>query len=107
MSANTPDLDFRAKGLFIGGEWVEASSGQTITTTNPSNGDLLGAVPLANEADVDKAVASARAAFPAWAALPVTERPEYLLRLADAIDENAAHLALMDAVNSSSHPSMA
>ena len=100
MAANTPDLDFSPKGLFIGGEWVEASSGQTISTANPSNGDPLGVVPLANEADVDKAVASARAAFPAWAALPVTERPKYLLRLAAAIDENADHLALMDAVDS-------
>ena len=69
MSANTPDLDFTSKGLFIGGEWVKASSGQTITTINPSNGDPLGDVPLANEADVDKAVASAKAAFPAWSAL--------------------------------------
>ena len=100
MAANTPDLDFSPKGLFIGGEWVEASSGQTISTANPSNGDPLGVVPLANEADVDQAVASARAAFPAWAALPVTERPKYLLRLAAAIDENADHLALMDAVDS-------
>ena len=100
MATNTPDLNFSPKGLFIGGKWVEASSGQTITTTNPSNGDPLGVVPLANEADVDKAVASARAAFPAWAALPLTKRPEYLLRLAAAIDENAAHLALMDAVDS-------
>ncbi len=100
MAANTPDLDFSPKGLFIGGEWVEASSGQTISTANPSNGDPLGVVPLANEADVAQAVASARAAFPAWAALPVTERPKYLLRLAAAIDENADHLALMDAVDS-------
>ena len=76
MSANTPDLDFTSKGLFIGGEWVKASSGQTITTINPSNGDPLGDVPLANEADVDKAVASAKAAFPAWSALPVAKRPE-------------------------------
>ncbi len=100
MSANTPNLDFTPKGLFIGGEWVKASSGQTITTINPSNGDLLGDVPLANEADVDKAVASAKEAFPAWSALSVTKRPEYLIRLADTIDENADQLALMDAVDS-------
>ena len=100
MSTTTPELGFEAKGLFIGGNWVEASSGQTITTTNPSNGDLLGQVPLADEADVDKAVASAKAAFPAWSSMPVTKRPEYLIRLADAIDENADHLALMDAVDS-------
>jgi betaine-aldehyde dehydrogenase len=100
MSTKTPDLGFTPKGLFIGGEWVEASSGKTITTLNPSNKDELGEVPLASEADVDKAVAAAKEAFPAWASLPVTKRAEYLVKLADAIDENADSLALMDAVDS-------
>ena len=100
MPAETPDLDFKPKGLFIGGEWIKASSGQTITTINPSNGDVLGEVPLANEVDVDKAVTSAKDAFPTWSALPVAKRPEYLLRLARTIDDNAEHLALMDAVDS-------
>lgn len=100
MTAKTPDLGFTPKGLFIGGDWVEAQSGERITTINPSNGDVLGEVPLANEADVDCAVAAAKAAFPAWAALPVTARAEHLIRLADAIGEHADHLALMDAVDS-------
>ena len=73
---------------------------RTITSINPANGEVLGAVPLADECDVDRAVAAARAAFPAWAALPVTRRAECLRRLADAVDRNAGHLALMDAVDS-------
>ena len=100
MSAQTPDLDFEPRGLFIGGEWVEAGSGRTITTINPSNGDVLGEVPRADEADVDRAVAAAKAAFPAWAALPVEKRSDYLTRLAETIEEQADHLALMDAVDS-------
>ena len=100
MNVQTPDLGFTPKGLFIGGEWVEASSGKTITSTNPANGDILGEVPLASEADVDKAVAAARSAFPAWASLPVDKRAAYLHRLADVIEENADHLALMDAIDS-------
>ena len=100
MSARTPDLGFEPKGLFIGGEWVVASSGKTITTINPANGDVLGAVPLASTADVDDAVASALAAFPAWSALPQSERADCLIRLAHTIDEHADHLALMDAVDS-------
>ncbi|GAB4240530.1 MAG: aldehyde dehydrogenase family protein [Methyloligellaceae bacterium] len=100
MAARTPDLGFEPKGLFIGNSWVAASSGETITTVNPANGEMLGEVPLAGEADVDKAVAAAREAFPAWAALPLTRRAEYLVRLADAIDANAEMLALMDAVDS-------
>jgi betaine-aldehyde dehydrogenase len=100
MAVKTPDLGYKPKGLFIGGEWVKASSNETITTLNPSNKDVLGEVPLASEADVDKAVAAAKKAFPAWAALPVTKRAGYLVKLADAIDENADTLALMDAVDS-------
>lgn len=100
MAVKTPELGFKPKGLFIGGKWVKASSGQTITSLNPSNKDILGEVPLASESDVDTAVAAAKDAFPAWAALPVPKRAEYLLKLADAIDENAESLALMDAVDS-------
>ncbi|GBE44458.1 MAG TPA: aldehyde dehydrogenase family protein [Rhizobiales bacterium] len=100
MTIKTPDLGFEPRGLFIGGEWVDAGSGGTITSINPSNGDVLGEVPLADEADVDAAVGAAREAFPAWAALPASSRAEYLVRLADAIDEHADHLALMDAVDS-------
>lgn len=100
MAARTPDLGFRPKGLFIGGNWVEASSKETLTSINPSNGDVLGEVPLANGTDVDCAVAAAKAAFPAWAALPIEERAEHLVCLAAAVDENADHLALMDAVDS-------
>ena len=95
-----PDLAFEPRGLFIGGEWVAAHSGETITSINPANGDVLGTVPLASEHDVNRAVAAAKAAFPAWAALPVTRRAEYLRRLADAVDRNADYLALMDAVDS-------
>ena len=95
-----PDLAFEPRGLFIGGEWAAAHSEQTITSINPANGEVLGAVPLADEHDVNRAVAAARAAFPAWAALPVTRRAECLRRLADAVDRNAGYLALMDAVDS-------
>ena len=96
----TPDLAFEPRGLFVGGEWVAARSGRTITSINPANGEELGSVPLAGEHDVDGAVAAARAAFPAWAALPVTRRADCLRRLADAVDGNAGSLALMDAVDS-------
>ena len=100
MSAKTPDLGFTPKGLFIGGQWVKARSGETITSINPSNGDVLGEAPLASEEDVDAAVAAARQAFPAWAALPIPKRAELLVQLAETIDEHADQLALMDAVDS-------
>jgi len=100
MTVTTPELNFKPKGLFIGGDWVNPGSGKTITTINPSNGDVLGEVPLASEADIDTAVAAAKQAFPAWAALPTNRRAEHLIELANAIDAQADHLALMDAVDS-------
>ena len=100
MSAKTPDLGFTPKGLFIGGQWVKARSGETITTINPSNGDVLGEAPLASEEDVDAAVAAAKDAFPAWAAMHATRRAETLIQLAETIDKHADQLALMDAVDS-------
>ena len=95
-----PDLAFEPRGLFIGGEWVHSHSERTITSINPSNGEVLGSVPLADERDVDRAVAAARAAFPSWSALPAPRRAACLCALAAAIERNADHLALMDAVDS-------
>ena len=62
VSAATPDLKFSPKGLLIGGDWQEAADGTSFETINPSNGDRLGEVPDAKEADVDRAVAAAEAA---------------------------------------------
>ena len=100
MAATTPDLGFKPKGLYIGGEWKRARSGETIVTKNPANADVLGEVPIANEDDVDDAVQAAKGAFPEWAALPITERAKFLNSLANAVDENSDQLALMDSVDS-------
>ena len=85
---------------YINGSFTPSSSGKTFDSVNPYTGEVWASVAQSDAADVDKAVASAKAAFPAWSALPVTKRPEYLIRLADTIDENADQLALMDAVDS-------
>ena len=100
MAATTPDLGFKPKGLYIGGEWKRARSGETIVTKNPANADVLGEVPIANEDDVDDAVQAAKGAFPEWAAMPITERAKFLNSLANAVDENSDQLALMDSVDS-------
>lgn len=100
MTIQTPDLGPLPKGLFIGGEWCASRSGQSIRSINPTNGDVLGEVPLADESDVDQAVAAAKKAFPGWAAMPIAERAGRLQRLADAIDRHADQLALIDAVDS-------
>lgn len=95
----TPDLGFTPKGIYIGGEWQESTSGKTFETINPSNRERLGEVPEATEKDVDRAVAAAKAAFEEWSRVPITERARCMEELAKRIDEHADELALMDAVD--------
>ena len=96
-----PDLGFSPKGLYIGGEWQEAADGGRLASINPSTGEPLGEVPMAGEADVDRAVRAGRRAFESdWGRMPMRERAGYLLRLADRLHEHRDELGMMDCVDS-------
>jgi betaine-aldehyde dehydrogenase len=96
-----PELNFTPRGLYIGGEWQEAAEGGRLESTNPSTGEYLGDVPLATEADVDRAVRAGRTAFESdWGRMPMRERAGYLERLADRLHEHRDELGLMDCVDS-------
>ena len=89
-----------AKRLLIDGQWVEAISGKTITTLNPSTGEVLAHLALGEAADVDCAVQSARAAFNGpWSRFKPSERQKVLLRLADLIERESEALALLDTLD--------
>jgi len=62
--------------LFIGGKWTDPSTDQVISVHSPATGEYVGRVPMAAAADVDAAVAAARAAFDTggWPATPPAER---------------------------------
>ncbi|MBU2662849.1 aldehyde dehydrogenase family protein [Actinoplanes bogorensis] len=77
--------------LYIGGEWVSSSSPATIAVENPATEEVLAHVPEGTEADVDRAVAAARAAFPAWAVS--SERAAVLDRLHSSLSARAAEIA--------------
>lgn len=70
---------------FIGG--VPVAEGATFATYDPVTGLAVREVREADRGIVDRAVAAARSALPAWAALPVAERAAWMRRLADAIEE--------------------
>ncbi|HEV3365471.1 MAG TPA: aldehyde dehydrogenase family protein, partial [Acidimicrobiia bacterium] len=89
--------------LFIGGEFVDALDGRTLPTLNPHDGSRLADVAEAGPADIDRAVTAARAAFPAWRDTPAAERGRLLLRLADAIEADAADLARLESLDTG-HP---
>jgi acyl-CoA reductase-like NAD-dependent aldehyde dehydrogenase len=79
---------------FIGGERV--ASELRFEDISPIDGEVMGEVSRASEADVDLAVRAAHDAFPAWAELGPAGRAPYLHRLADLIDENIDRLAAVE-----------
>lgn len=86
----------------INGHLVASATGRTFSTTNPATGDRLAELPACEKEDVDRAVASARAAFEdgRWSRLHPAERKRTLLRLADLIEQNTVELAVMESLDS-------
>jgi betaine-aldehyde dehydrogenase len=81
--------------LFIGGEWVEPSSSSTFDVVSPSNEELVGRVPEAQNADIDRAVSAAREAFDhgPWPHMTPAERAVVLTKAADAIRNDMQGIA--------------
>jgi betaine-aldehyde dehydrogenase len=84
---------------FIDGEFADAAEGATTPVLNPATGEEIGQAQASGQADVDRAVAAARRAFPGWAATPPGERALALLKLADLIEEHGDELATLEADN--------
>jgi len=77
---------------FIGGEWVDASSGETFESVSPADGETLGVFPKSGPEDVDRAVAVAKDAFEDWRLVPAPKRGEILFRFAHLVTEHKAEL---------------
>ncbi|MER6333303.1 aldehyde dehydrogenase family protein [Streptomyces sp. NPDC001034] len=86
-------------GLFIDGEFTEASGGKVFKTVSPSTEEVLSEVADASEEDVDRAVGAARKAFEKWSALPGSERAKYLFRIARIIQERSRELAVLETLD--------
>ncbi len=79
---------------FIDGEWVTPTTAETFDNRNPADrDDLLGSVPKSSAADVDAAVAAARAAFARWRLVPAPKRAEILYRAAQILSERKEEYA--------------
>src|SRR5450631_2748920 len=87
--------------MLIGGQWVEAASGKTFETMNPSTGEVLAQVTEGDSEDVNRAVAAARKAFESgpWPKLTPSQRGRLLLKLADLIEQNAEELAQLETLD--------
>ena len=95
---NKPNLQQRYR-LFINGEWKDASDGATFEATCPADGERLAECAEATREDVDAAVKAAWAAWPAWKDLDPAPRAALLLKIADIIDANADHLAMVESLD--------
>lgn len=89
--------------LYIGGQFVDGLAGGTIEVINPADGTVLAEIAEARAEDIDRAVAAARQAFPAWSARPAADRGRLLLALAEAIEEHADELARLESLDTG-HP---
>jgi acyl-CoA reductase-like NAD-dependent aldehyde dehydrogenase len=83
------------KELYIGGRWVQPAGDGDIDVIDSRTEDVMGRVPRGGEADVERAVAAARAAFPAWSRTPIADRAAALRALADGLEARGEQLAEM------------
>ncbi|MEO3764980.1 aldehyde dehydrogenase family protein [Streptomyces sp. B5E4] len=80
-------------GMFIDGRWQPAAGDGVIEVVDPADEQVIATVPAGTAADVDAAVAAARAAFPGWAATPPATRAAYVGALGDALAARAEDVA--------------
>lgn len=92
---------FRKEGVMnhVGGQSRPAASGRTFATVSPVDLSTLAQVAKRDAADVDAAVAAAKAAFPAWSGTPGAQRRKILIRVAEAIEARAEEIAFTECMD--------
>ena len=77
---------------YVNGEFKESKSGEYRDAFDPSTGRVIAKVPCCTKEEVEEAIASAKAAFPAWSSTPVLKRVQILYRLRDLLIEHMDEL---------------
>ncbi|RMD90051.1 MAG: aldehyde dehydrogenase family protein, partial [Alphaproteobacteria bacterium] len=86
--------------LFIDGAWTPPEGeARSIESRNPATGEVLAEIAVAGQADVDRAVAAARRAFPKWAKLSGHERAKFLYALARLVQKQSRFLAVLETLD--------
>ncbi|MGA7218366.1 MAG: aldehyde dehydrogenase family protein [Candidatus Sulfotelmatobacter sp.] len=93
------DRHSRRFGHFINGTWQAPATGEYFETVDPSNGENLASVAQGSSADIDAAVAAARAAFPKWRALTPHVRARYLYAVARLVQKHSRLLAVLETMD--------
>ena len=86
--------------MFIGGKWIESTSGETFHDLNPFTGEVYAQVPAGTREDARQAIDAARAAFPGWASSSPASRRQIFLAAADIMERRQDELvkAMMEEV---------
>jgi malonate-semialdehyde dehydrogenase (acetylating)/methylmalonate-semialdehyde dehydrogenase len=84
---------------YIGGHWVDVPAVETLDDLDPASGEALARVPLSGAAEVDAAVAAARAAQPAWREVPPQRRARAVLALREELVSRREELARLVSVD--------
>src|SRR5690606_26689299 len=79
--------------LFIDGEFIQSTSEQWIDVTNPATQEVIAQVPCATQAEMQRAVASAKEAFLTWKEVPVSERARVMMRYQALLKEHHDEIA--------------
>ena len=90
---------FAEQLLYIGGQYVAASSGETFDSINPATGEVLAKVQCASQADVDRAVASAAEGQKVWAAMTAMQRSRILRKAVDILRARNDELAELETLD--------
>jgi aldehyde dehydrogenase (NAD+) len=83
----------RHEAIYVGGEWIEPATSARIPIENPATEQIVAHVPEGSAADVERAVAAARTAFPGWAALSRAERADHLGALHEGLTKRHEEMA--------------
>ncbi|WP_439887220.1 betaine-aldehyde dehydrogenase [Pseudomonas sp. MBLB4123] len=90
---------FDEQKLYIGGRYVDSSSGTRFETVNPANGEVLAQVQRAGKDDVERAVASATEGQKVWAAMTAMQRSRILRKAVDILRARNDELALLETLD--------
>lgn len=90
----------RDRQMLIGGQWVDAASGRTFATHDPATGEVITNVAHGEKADIDRAVAAARAAYEGpWSRMRPNQRERLIWRVGDILSERAEVFGQLEALD--------
>ena len=99
--ATAAQIQVKPGKLFVGGKWVDASSGKTFPTVNPATGETITVIAEGDERDVAAAVEAARKAFEngPWPEMSAAERAKMLWKIGDLIDKYNEELGTLETLD--------